>query len=206
VEGVDTVEFWVLGYKVAECPFEVWTLTSLNLVVDRVILTVEASPTEGGTVTGSDTYDCCTHAAITATAAGGWEFDGWTTDDMDEIAEPSSESTTVHMDKDKTVTANFQQVGVTYDLTVTSDGCCPIDVTYVGGGGTVAADDSQTFTGILEGTDVTVSADDSDPCCQFDSWSDGGAQTHVITMDANKSVTATCSVLTYDLTVISNVC
>ncbi len=203
VEGEDTVEFWVLGYKVDEYPFEVWTLTRLDLVVPKATLTVEASPTGGGTVTGDGTYDCCTYAPITADPAGGYDFVNWTGSG---ITAPDSAETTVHMDGDKTVTANFELKVATYNLTVESDGCCLIDVTYDGFAEQVAAGDSQTFTGIPDGIDVTVSADDSDPCCQFDSWSDEGAQTHDIHMDGNKSVTAYCTPLTYDLTVESDDC
>jgi len=91
-------------------------------------------------------------------------------------------------------------IGVTYNLTVTSAGCCPIDVTGAASG-TVPAGGNQTFTGIAGGENVTVSADDSAVCCEFDSWSDSGAQTHNITMDSDKSVTAYCSVPAYNLTV-----
>jgi len=77
---------------------------------------------------------------------------------------------------------------------VTSNGCCPIDVSGAASG-TVSAGGSQTFLGIGEGENVTVSADDSAVCCEFDSWSDAGAQTHTITMDSDKNVTAYCSVL-----------
>jgi len=203
VEGEDTVEFWILGYKVDEYPFEVWTLTRLDLVVPKATLTVEASPTEGGTVTGDGTYDCCTYAPITATAVGGYDFINWTGTG---ITDPGSAETTVHMDGDKTVTANFELKVATYNLTVESNGCCLIDVSYDGFAEQVAAGGSQTFTGIPCCTWVTVSADDSDPCCQFDSWSDGGAQTHGIHMDGNRSVTAYCTPLTYDLTVESVGC
>jgi len=87
-----------------------------------------------------------------------------------------------------------------YILTVTSDGCCPINVSGAANG-TVAGDENQTFTGISEGDNVTVSADDSAGCCEFVNWSDSGAKTHNIAMDSDKSVTAYCSVPSYDLTV-----
>jgi len=91
---------------------------------------------------------------------------------------------------------------VTYDLTVISDGCCPIDVSGAVSG-TVSAGEHQTFTGIGEGDDVTVNTDDSAACCEFGSWSDAGEQAHTITMDCDKSVTAYCSVPKYDLTIES---
>jgi uncharacterized repeat protein (TIGR02543 family) len=47
-----------------------------------------------------------------------YRFAGWTTGDISEIADPSSPSTTVLMDKAKTVTANYV---IQYYLTVQSD-------------------------------------------------------------------------------------
>jgi hypothetical protein len=91
-------------------------------------------------------------------------------------------------------------------LTVESDGCCPIDVSWAGGGGTVAAGERRIFYNIFQGTDVTVSANDSDYCCVFDNWSDSGDQTHDVHMDSDKSVTATCHLLVSDLTVNSCGC
>jgi len=67
-------------------------------------LTVSASPAAGGTVSGSGTYDCGTNQPITATAAAGYKFTSWTGEG---IANPSSQTTTVRIDRDKTVTANF---------------------------------------------------------------------------------------------------
>jgi len=42
-----------------------------------VTVTVTASPTQGGTVTGSGTYWMGTRVAISASAAAGWQFGGW---------------------------------------------------------------------------------------------------------------------------------
>ncbi|MDY6918477.1 MAG: TasA family protein [Chloroflexota bacterium] len=85
-----------------------------------------------------------------------------------------------------------------YDLTVVSDGCCPITVV---GQGAVAAGATETFADIREGTTVVVEADDSDPCCEFVSWSDAGGKSHGVLMDGNKTVTAVCATASYDLTV-----
>ena len=91
-------------------------------------------------------------------------------------------------------------LGYLVNLTVVSDGCCPIDV-GAPVSQTVAAGNTQTFFNITKDTDVTVNADDSNDCCVFDSWSDGGAQSHNVHMDTSKSVAATCEWLTFDLTV-----
>jgi len=89
--------------------------TTVTVDVDKTVtahfvgamydLTVVASPGGSGGVTGSGTFDCDTLADITATPATDcWEFDGWTGDG---ITNPSSPTTTVLIDGDKTVTANF---------------------------------------------------------------------------------------------------
>jgi len=142
---------------------------------------------------------CSTDVTVSADDSGVCcQFDSW--------SDAGAQTHVIHMDDDKSVTATCTVPGP-YDLTVTSDGCCPIDVTYEGFSGQVAAGNIEVFEGIPCSTDVTVSADDSDVCCQFDSWSDAGAQTHVITMNGDKSVTATCTVPgPYDLTVTSDGC
>jgi len=166
-------------------------------------LTVNVSPGGGGNVTvngttpssypNTTTWNCGDEVTVNAVAAGGYEFDHWSGN-----LSGSVNPTNITMDGDKSVTAHFS--AVTYNLTVTSDGCCPINVSGAASG-TVSAGGSETFTGIGEGGDVTVSADDSAVCCEFDSWSDAGAQTHNITMNSDKSVTANCSVPGYDLMV-----
>ena len=62
-----------------------------------------------GTITpssGSHSYAQDTVVKITATAATGWQFAGWTGSG---VANTSSASTTVTMDGDKTITAKFTQ-------------------------------------------------------------------------------------------------
>lgn len=88
-------------------------------------------------------------------------------------------------------------------LTVESDGCCPITVTTgwgscgCGGGCTVPAGETRTFYNIYATETVALSANDTDPCCVFDSWSDGGAKSHDIAMDygVDVSVTAYCEMV-----------
>jgi hypothetical protein len=74
-------------------------------------LTVTPSPPSIGTPSGSGWYDDGTYASISTQqyVPGGsrYRFAGWTTEDMSEITDPSSNSTTVFVDKAKTVTANY---------------------------------------------------------------------------------------------------
>jgi len=166
-------------------------------------LTVNVTPIGGGNVTvngatppgypNSTTWVCGDNVTLNAVAASGYTFESSWSGNLSGNTTPVN----ITMDSDKSVTAHFTPI---YNLTVTSDGCCPIDVSGAVND-TVSAGENKTFTGIVEGEDVTVSADDSAGCCAFVNWSDAGAQTHAITMDADKSVTAYCSVPGYNLTV-----
>jgi len=99
-------------------------------------LTLTTSPESGiNTPTGGDYwYDAGTLAPISTddhvdivAGSSRWRFDGWTTAFMSEITSPSSTSTTVLMDKAKTVTANyvkqykitFVQIGINIEFTGT---------------------------------------------------------------------------------------
>ncbi|GAI06493.1 unnamed protein product, partial [marine sediment metagenome] len=69
---------------------------------------------------GGHSYPKGVKVYISATPASGWEFDSWTGD----VADTSSASTTVTMNADKTVTANFRELdygSITADtITLTS--------------------------------------------------------------------------------------
>ena len=97
-----------------------------NFALYQYTLTADASPPEGGSVTGGGTYDCGTDAAIAATPSDGYRFANWTGD----AADPNSPSTAVHVDADKAVTANFAQC---LDWDVNCDGCVDVlDVVVIG--------------------------------------------------------------------------
>ena len=68
-----------------------------------------------GTVTpGTGTYPEG-DMEITARAEDGWQFSGWSAADMAEIADPSLATTTLTLDKGKTVIAFFTESGVTVE-------------------------------------------------------------------------------------------
>jgi len=82
-------------------------------------LTMAASPEDGGAITpaaGVSARSGGEKVKITAIPAPGWKFDGWSGD----VAKPTSAGTTVTMDADKTVTANFSPL-VRYTLTMAVD-------------------------------------------------------------------------------------
>jgi hypothetical protein len=97
-------------------------------------LTVQTSPPGVDSPTGEGWYDAGTYAPISTDqyfdivpGSSRYNFTGWATTDMSEIISPTSLSTTVLMDKAKTVTANyvtqyyvaFAQTGVGSDFTGT---------------------------------------------------------------------------------------
>jgi uncharacterized repeat protein (TIGR02543 family) len=134
-------------------------------------------------------YDCCTDVDLEAIPDVGWEFTGWS-DDLGGDTNP----TTIHMDENKTVTANFAPIGEPQDLTVESDGCCPITV---GDLGDVDAGATEVFLDIPFGTEVLLTAEPP-VCCDFVEWVvDGGAPvvdtTVTVTMDAEHTAVATCT-------------
>ena len=75
------------------------------------------------------TYDGGTVVQLTATAAADWEFSGWSGDKSG-----STDSVTITMDADKTVTANFELVPVPqFTLTVNTTGNGIVELDPPGG-------------------------------------------------------------------------
>ncbi|UCH42206.1 MAG: InlB B-repeat-containing protein [Dehalococcoidales bacterium] len=63
-------------------------------------------------VMGSHNIATGTTVTLTATSASGWKFDGWTGN----VAEPDRETTTLLVDADITVTANFTELRINWWL------------------------------------------------------------------------------------------
>jgi uncharacterized repeat protein (TIGR02543 family) len=85
-------------------------------------LTVNRNPTGGGTTTPAASQAniaANTNVNISATAASGWTFTGWTAGTGATITNVNVASTTVRLTANATITANFtQQTTQTYTLTV----------------------------------------------------------------------------------------
>ena len=82
-------------------------------------LTMAVDPTEGGTTdpsVGTNTYSSGTVVNIEAMPETVYEFVNWTVNTGANVAEPDNTSTTVTMDTDKTVTANFALYGIWGDI------------------------------------------------------------------------------------------
>jgi hypothetical protein len=83
-----------------------YTITANFAVVPTFVLTMAVDDVAHGSTTpavGTHTYNQGTVVTITATPLTGWAFDSWT----GAVANPNSATTTVTVDADKTVTANF---------------------------------------------------------------------------------------------------
>ncbi|MDY6987571.1 MAG: hypothetical protein SWQ30_05880, partial [Thermodesulfobacteriota bacterium] len=121
---------------------------------------------------------------ISADADPGWEFVNWTGD----VADPNAESTTVTLDGDKTVTANFTQL---YTLTMAVNGS----------GTTTPVIGDHTYPA---GTEVDISAIESVAGWDFVNWTgdvaDPNAESTTVTVDGDKTVTANFTNSSYTLT------
>ncbi len=131
---------------------------------------------------GAYTYDSGTQVSITATPESGYRFSGWSGDVPQ--GQEDNNPITITMDSDKTITANFIQQ---YTLTIAA-----------GSGGTTNPVPG-TYTHDY-GTQVQVTAEPNDGY-QFNGWTgdvpsgDENDNPVTITMDADKSITATFIVI-----------
>ena len=140
-----------------------------NFIQDDFVLTTFASPSNGGSVSGAGNYSPGTQVTVTPTPTPGWSFINWSG------ACSGSGSCVVNMDGNKSVTAIFTQDQ--YTLTTAAS---PSNGGSVFGAGTYPS-----------GTQVTVTHS-ANSGWSFSAWSGAcpGASSCVVTMDANKTVTA----------------
>ena len=138
----------------------------------------------GGSVTKNPNqtyYSSGTSVTLTATANAGYTFSGWSGD-----LTGSTNPVTVVMNANKTINANFTQT----QFTLTTN--------TVGSGSITKTPDQPTYP---SGTSVTLAATPA-AGWSFGSWSGActGTGACVVTMDSNKSVTATFTQNQYTLT------
>ncbi|MBI4285758.1 MAG: leucine-rich repeat domain-containing protein, partial [Chloroflexi bacterium] len=134
---------------------------------------------------GDHIYPLGGTAVITATPDTGWQFNSWTGD----VADTSANPTTVTMDADKTVTANFSEIAAPptqYTLTMAK----------IGSGSISPAVGDHTYD---EGTVVAVTANPA-PGWEFAGWSGPVANPNAastnVTMNSSVEVTANFSQIT----------
>jgi|GEM_PF-1492370 len=178
----DAITFFINGTLPAGSasfvPGESETPISLSATSPPVQYTLTINTNGNGSVSGAGTYNKDTVVNVSATPASGWKFDNWT----GPVADANSASTTVTMDANKTITANFSQLP-TFTLTMAINGQGTINPT-VGG---------HTYT---QGTVVNVSATPASGW-NFVNWTgpvaNANSASTTVTIDANKTVTANFS-------------
>ena len=145
-------------------------------------LTTTTIPDNGGAVTGAGVYPAGSSVPVEARPMQGWAFAGWSGDCT------GVGSCVLTMDSEKTVTASFTQS--LHNLSAVKVGQGRVSMNPAGG----------TY---LEGTLVRVSAVASTGWT-FEGWSGScvGSETCVITMTADKQITATFSRVMHNLSVV----
>ncbi len=140
-------------------------------------LTMVVNPGGGGTITpavGLHNYDSNTVVSVTATPSSGYRFVNWTGG----VTNPNSTSTTVTMNGNKTITANFARQ---YTLTMAVN---------PGGGTTTPAVGPHNYDA---NTVVSITATPSSGY-RFVDWTGGVANPNsastTVTMNSNKTITA----------------
>ena len=123
-----------------------------SFVQQGATLTVSASPTNGGTVTGSGTYPVGTQVEITASANSGWVFSGWNDGNVQQIRTVTVPATGA------VYVATFVQGGV---ITVSAS---PANGGTVTGGGTYAVGSQVQITAVANSG------------WTFSGWNDGNNQ------------------------------
>ncbi|MDY8137862.1 InlB B-repeat-containing protein [Aquimarina sp. 2201CG5-10] len=157
------------------------TITATFSQIQRT-LTINTTGSGSVTPASGSTYNDGATATLTATPAAGWQFDGWSGD-----ATGTTNPLQVTMDADKTVTATFSQIQRTLTINAT-------------GNGNVTPASGSTYN---DGTTATLTATPAIGY-QFDGWSGDATGTTnplSLTMDADKTVTATFSQIQYTLVV-----
>jgi hypothetical protein len=147
----------------------------------KYTLTMAKSPIEGGSIipgVGNHQYDAGAVVTIQASPEPGYDFLRWD----GEVADLYSMTTTVTMNKSKTVTAIFQQSSKQVLLTMQVD--------PVAGGTTGPAPGTHTFN-LYETVSIVAVPNNG---YEFSHWTGGVADPYAIsttvTMDQNKTVTA----------------
>ena len=143
-------------------------------------LTLNQNPTTGGSVTGAGSYQAGQTVSITATPANNYTFSNWT---GGTVADANSATTTVTINENTTLTANFQQQlqGTTYTFTVSATPTA---------GGTVTRNPDQTRYNA--GTEVTVTATPNEGY-RFVRWAGASTSTDrevTFTLNSNLTLTA----------------
>lgn len=142
-------------------------------------VSLSSSPVEGGSTTGSGSFDTGTNVTVTATANVGYTFVNWT---LAGVQVSTNANYTFVLNANTTLVANF--VVSTYTLNVTAQN-----------GSVVKNPDNLTYN---NGDNVVLTATPA-PGYQFTSWSGDATGTNnplTVLMDGNKNITANFTLIT----------
>ncbi len=154
--------------------------------IDRYLLVISTLPSSAGVTTGAEEYEDESNVSITATAATGYSFTGWTGDG---ITNPDLASTSVFMDQDRNITANFATNF--YDLNLSA-----------GEGGTVSDGGSFAYNSTA---DLSATPDMG---YSFAGWNGSGVATPnssstTVSMIQDRNISASFSINSYILSLSS---
>jgi len=184
------------------------TVTANFEVISQYSLTMAVNPVGGGTTNpsiGNNEYDENTLVYISATPATNYRFVNWTGD----VEDPNSASTTVTMDSDKTVAANFTYEAPPPDPQPPppdqppSTRCTLTMGVNQSGWGTTSPSVTYSYN---KNTVVTISATPAGGY-RFVNWTgdvaDSTSSSTIVTMDSNKTVIANFAEIQYTLLTIA---
>ncbi len=140
-------------------------------------ISLSASPTAGGAVSGGGTFVAGSSQTVTATANSGYAFANWMENGS---VVSSSSSYTFTLNSNRNLVANFTPIQVNYTITVSAS---PSAGGTVSGGGTFAAGSSRTVTATAN-TNYT-----------FVNWTENGSvvsssASYTFTLNANRTLVA----------------
>ena len=139
-----------------------------HFTINTYTVTVSANPTNGGTVTGGNTYNYGQSCTVNATAATGYTFTNWTENGN---VVSNNANYTFNVEGNRNLVAHF--TAITYTITVTAN---PSNSGTVTGGGTY--NHGQSCTVIATSTDGYT----------FLNWTENGS---VVSNNANYTFTVT---------------
>lgn len=173
--------------------FELEVYANVEITAEQVTLALTASPEEGGSVSvypQSEQYDIDTEVTLTAKENFGYDFVNWTDADGNVVGETAECKYVVA--QNSVVTANFVAVD-TYKLVVNVEGGANDYMVNI-------TPEPAEVDGMLmyeAGTVVTLTATNN-PILTFSNWASGETTTDlVVTMDADKEVTAVYGAVDY---------
>ncbi|HXI22606.1 MAG TPA: Calx-beta domain-containing protein [Pyrinomonadaceae bacterium] len=160
----------------------------VSLPAQNYTITVSASPSVGGTVSGNGTFAAGSSRTVTATANSGYTFVNWTENGG---VVSTSASYTFTLNSNRTLVANFSQNQTNYTISLSVS---PSGAGTVSGSGTFSAGTSRT---------VTASANSG---YTFANWKEGGtvvsaSSSYTFTLNSNRTLVANFTAIgcTYSL-------